>query len=416
MTRRTAAIVIAAASTLAICGGPTGASTPPDSIPPTTIPPATAAPSTTTTTSSPTTSTAAPSTTAVPVATAEQWAIFDRAVSDRLVGHGALAAGVAVSFNGVPIHRNAFGRRTPDEPLDPTVPTDRFRLASISKMITATVVLELVADGVIDLDAPVGSIFTTAYEIDPPDPRWTLITPRQLLSHSAGIPKYRGEYFDGTFYDCGQAAGYALARPLERQPGTAHAYSNLNFCLLTLLIQHHTGMSYEAAVQERLFDPLGIDGPRLAGTIDPDPNEVVHISAAGRTYMEALSGAGSWTATPADVVRILDSLTPGTPGWHPLPSALADVMVQTVPGVQFPEPEKRTFGLGIIVWPDGSWGHTGSVENTQTIVAHRPDGVTFSILVSGTPVGGSDDLRTVFDEALAAAGISFARPSAPAAE
>lgn len=346
------------------------------------------------------------STAPTPIATAEQWRAFDRAVSDRLVGRGALAAGIAVSVDGEIVHANAFGRRTPDEPLDPTALTDRFRLASISKTITAIVVLQLVADGTIDLDAPVGQLFLDAYAITDTDPRWVSVTPRQLLSHSAGIPKYRDSYFDGTFYDCGQAAGYALARQLDRRPGT-HRYSNLNFCLLALLIQHHTGMSYDAAVQELLFDPLGIDGPRLAGTIDPDPNEVVHVSAAGRTYMEALTGAGNWTATPSEVVKVIDSISPGTPGWHPLPDALAAEMVRTVPGVEFPEPWVRTFGLGIIIWPDGSWGHTGSVENTQAMVAHRPSGVTFCILVSGTPLDESEDLRAVFDQAASAAGISF---------
>ena len=62
---------------------------------------------------------------------------------------------------------------------------------------------------------------------------------------------------------------------------------------------------------------------RLAGTFDPQPDEVVHPSFPNRNYMEVLGGAGSWVATPADVVKIVDSLDNTKPGFHPLPDDLA---------------------------------------------------------------------------------------------
>ena len=95
-------------------------------------------------------------------------------------------------------------------------------------------------------------------------------------------------------------------------------YSNLNYCLLGLLVEDIAGRPYEAVVTDRLLAPLGIEGMRLATTYDADPAQVVHPSAPFRNYMEVLGGAGSWVATPADVVTILASLDVANPGFHPL--------------------------------------------------------------------------------------------------
>jgi len=344
--------------------------------------------------------------------TADQWALFDAALHDRLVDRGDRAAGVAVSWNGQLVHVGAVGIRAPGDPPEPVEPTDRFRIASISKLITATVVLQLVAEGRLTLDDPVGAQLAAAVGTEPSDARWLGVTLRGLLSHSAGVPKYRSEFFGGTFDSCEGAAAYALSHDLSGPVGT-HVYSNMDFCLLGLLIQYLTGEPYEQAVTERLLTPLGITGMRTVATVDPNPDEVVHIDASDRTYQQALGGAGAWVATPADLVRILDSLDPSTPGWHPLPADLATLMHQPAAGVTFPEPWKRQFGLGTIIWPDGSYGHTGTVERTHGMLAHRPDGLSWCILVAGEVPSSTEDLANVFQGALDAAGITVPAPPGP---
>jgi len=345
---------------------------------------------------------------------AATWQRFDDVLAGRLVGRGDSAAGVAVSYRGTLLHAAAFGTRSPADPGDATAITDRFRLASISKLLTATVALQLVADRSLELDAPLGNLLAAAAGAPAIDPSWQAVTVRQLLSHTSGAPSYRREFFNGTFGSCGGpdgAAVHGLARPLERPPGTRHIYSNLGYCLLGLLIAHAEGAPYERVVTARLLAPLGITGMRTVGTFDPHPDEVVHASGQGRTYMQALGGAGAWVATPSDVVTLLDALDrPAAIGgeWRPLPPELAALMRQPVAGVTYPEPGARTYGLGVIVWPDGSWGHTGTVESTHTIAARRPDGVTFAILVSGEVPGSSEDLAGIFDRALRDAGIALA--------
>ena len=336
---------------------------------------------------------------------AASWARFDELVAGQLTGRGDRAAAVAVSVNGRLVHAAAFGTRTPDGPVDLVTTHDRFRIASISKVVTATVVLQLVDAGFLQLDEPVGQRLADAVGV-PPGNGVPAVTVRQLLSHTSGLPDYRGEFFGDRFASCEAAAAFGLARSLSNTPGTRHDYSNLNYCLLGLLVADVTGKPYEAAATQLLMQPLGITGMRLVATVDPNPDEVVHASGAQRTYMQSLGGAGAWVATPADMVRILDSLDPTTPGWHPLSPELSALMRQAL-DVSYPEPSERRYGLGIVVWPDGSWGHTGTVENTHTMLVRRPDGVTWCILVSGDVPESTEELRDVFDRALAGAGVTL---------
>lgn len=335
---------------------------------------------------------------------AEAWNRFDSAIAGRL-SSGNRAVGVAVSIDGQLAHAAAFGTRTGD-PADPATVRDRFRLASISKLITATVVLQIVDRGDLGLDQPVGALLAGIVGVDPGDDAIPTITVRQLLSHTSGFPDYRRQFFGDQFDSCEQAAAFGLARPVAHRPGTTHDYSNLNFCLLGLLIAHTTGMTYEAAVTELLLRPLGISGMRLVATIDPHPDEVEHHSGPSRTYMESLGAAGAWVATPADIVRILDSLDPASPGWHPIPPELALLMPHPL-DVAYPEPHERRYGLGMVVWPDGTFGHTGTVESTHTMLVRRPDGVTWCILVSGTRPDSTEQLRDIFDDAVASSGLTF---------
>jgi len=337
---------------------------------------------------------------------AESWASFNDIVGGRLM-RGNRAASVAVSIHGQPVDAAAFGTRTGD-PADPTTIADRFRLASISKVVTAIVVLQLVDRGELTLDDAVGARLATIAGVPPGDDLVPTITVRQLLSHTSGFPDYRGQFFGSQFHSCEEAAAFGLARPVAHQPGATHDYSNLNFCLLSLLVADVTGTTYERAVNDMLLTPLGISGMRLVRTIDPNPDEVVHQSGAGRTYMESLAGAGAWVATPSDVVRIFDSLDTTTAGWHPLPPELALPMMRPL-DVRYPEPNERRYGLGVVIWPDGTYGHTGTVENTHTMLVHRAltsgGGLTWCILVSGDNPESTERLREIFDDSLAAAGI-----------
>jgi D-alanyl-D-alanine carboxypeptidase len=404
--------------------------------PPTTTPTTETAPSTVppSTTSRPPSTTTSSTTTTEPAAVRPAaWKAFDEALASRLLGSGDFAAAVAVAVNGRLVHQGAFGYRVPPplppellggtnegQPPDSTPTTttprqrpddvatnDRFRIASISKVLTATVVLQLVEEGRLELDEAVGRRLGEHVGVAVTDPGVAAITVRQLLSHTSGLSGYHNLFFGGGADSCASAARIGLAGGLAVPPAGQFVYSNFGYCLLGLLVEQTTGRKYETEVRERLLEPLGITGMRLAGTIDPFPNEVQHPSVPTRNYMEVLGAAGGWVATPADVVKIVDALDPAKPGWHPLSRRTLWMMRRPLRNVSYPYRRDHWYGLGLIVSADGSWGHTGTVENAHAMVLARPDGVTWSVLVSGEYPWETDDLRRIFDDAVATAGIRF---------
>ncbi|MGI9051986.1 MAG: serine hydrolase domain-containing protein [Ilumatobacteraceae bacterium] len=363
---------------------------------------------------------------------------FDQQLSGRLIGGGDFAASVTVAVDGAIVHTGAYGVRFPvlaappaPAPVPPPVPgetpaatpepppataaavtpvelvdsTDRFRIASLSKVITAIVVLQLVEAGQLGLDEAVGGRLAVQVGATPVDPAGNNITVRQLLSHTAGFPSYQRAFFNASADSCPTMGRIGLSAPLQNPPGAAYLYSNLNFCLLGLLIEQVSGRGYQAVVDELLLEPLGITGMRLAGTFDAGESEVLHPSSPGRNYMEVLGAAGSWVATPSDMVRIVDSLDLTKPGFHPLSSATVDLMRQPAPPPVVYDRPDRWYGLGLIVTADGAFGHTGTIENAHSMVLHRPDGVTWSVLVSGENPWNSDQLRRIFDESIYSAGV-----------
>ena len=322
-------------------------------------------------------------------------AAFDSVIAAATVGLGDRAVGVAVLRDGVVVHEFAagienglFGTRA--------VPASRFRTASISKILTAVVVLQLVEEGRIELDRPLLEQVPIGAAIV--DPRMYSITVRQLLSHTSGLPDAYPRFFAGGASSWQQAAALGLGDVLPGQPGTFFDYSNTNYCLLGLLIEHVDGRPYEDAVNARVLAPLGIVGPRLAGTFDVGFGEVVHQSGPGRNFMETLGPAGGWVASPAEVGQIVAALDRPDGG---LLSADTVALMRRPHGAPFAEVE-WSYGLGLRLFANGSWGHTGTVEHTRAMAVNRPDGSTIVIMVSGEIPWSTDDLLVTIDAAVAA--------------
>jgi D-alanyl-D-alanine carboxypeptidase len=347
------------------------------------------------------------------------WSAFDARVA-RLLDEGATAVGATVLDAGEIVHEVALGRRTLTSD-DPVEVGDRFRIASISKVITAITALRLVEEGRLDLDEPVGERLAAAVGQSEPSPDVVQITPRNLLQHRSGWGQYENLMFARRVESCPEAGAIALNDGVGREPGTVFRYSNVNFCLLGVLIEDVAGRPYEEVVNELVLAPLGITGMRLAGTFDVRDGDVEHASTPGRNYMEVLGGAGSWIASPTDVATIMDSLDLSTPGWKPLGPATIDQMltvpeeppVPTVAGSTVPESTIALplvdaadgYGLGVMVFGEDSFGHTGTLESTRAFTLRQADGITWAITVSGSGFGSRTVLAIAMLEALTSVGL-----------
>ncbi len=320
------------------------------------------------------------------------WETFDTSLEHQLIP-ADVSASVAVMIDGRIVHQAAFGERIAGTG-DPVETTDRFRIASISKTVTAIVALRLIDQGVLVLDDPVGDLVVQHLGLAQFDPDVSRITLRNLLSHTAGFPDHSSTFFNNGATSCVDAAMQGLASSVAGPSG--YNYSNMSFCVLGLLIEAVTGKTYEQVAYEQLLTPLGISGMRITSTYDLGPDEVSHHPTANRNYMETLGGAGSWNATPTDLVTIINSIDPKTNGWKALSPGLMEAMRYDLPTDQPPS----GYGLGLINFADGAFGHTGTIQNTHAMLVVQPDGVTWAVTVSGEYPGSTSALQNIVRQAL----------------
>ncbi len=162
----------------------------------------------------------------------------------------------------------------------PVTPDSRFRIASISKPITAVAVLQLVEQGKLKLDDPIVPLLKQAAFLEKdaqPDERVQKITIRDCLQHTGGWD--RAKSFDAMFKQTefakllGKDAPASqkdiiqvmLGKPLDLDPGTKYAYSNLGYCILGRILENTTGQPYEPYTRNTSSSRSGSPACRSAG-------------------------------------------------------------------------------------------------------------------------------------------------------
>lgn len=168
------------------------------------------------------------------------------------------------------IHKKGYGYANFEWEI-PNTPDVRFRLGSITKQFTSMVIMQLVAEGKIKLDDHI-TTHLTDYRKDTGD----RITIENLLNHTSGIPSYTGlpGFFANESRDPYTPADFVkkwASGDLEFEPGLKWSYNNSGYFILGAIIEKVTGKTYAEALQERIFDPLGMKatGYDLAAPIIP---------------------------------------------------------------------------------------------------------------------------------------------------
>lgn len=171
--------------------------------------------------------------------------------------YGQFNGSVLVAEDGEVIYKNGFGKANMEWDI-PNAANTRHRLGSITKQFTASLILQLVEEGKLKLDAPV-----TTYLPDYPKATGDKITLHHLLTHSSGIPNYTSfpKFFEETSRDPYSPTEFISKfkdMDLEFTPGEKFAYSNSGYFLLGVIIEKVTGKSYEENLQEMIFQPLNM--------------------------------------------------------------------------------------------------------------------------------------------------------------
>ena len=386
---------------------PTSMSTSSTAAASTTAAPTTVAPSTVLTTVSAPASTAEPATTAAvatPTVNPEQLRAAEERVlaqfrehAASLVRGGYQAVGIAIERDGKVLGTVTAGKDPRGRPLANTA---RFRLASVSKVLLATLVMQLVEEGTLRLDTPIADQWGGRFPVG--NRRARSITVRQLLQHTSGLDSMWNTCFKDPATDWRGSAGLALASRLYAEPGTRYRYSNANFVVLGALVERVTGGRLATLINERVLAPLGIAPSSMIRTKVTDATGPAYVVTPGRTYLEALGPAGSWTLSPSEVALLLESLNPNAPSsLLTRPSRLA----MQPPCVGDPRPagqtDKERYGLGLLSIDD-LWGHTGTIEGARAAAFVLPNGYVVVLLAATEAVPLGERLLRVFSDEIAA--------------
>lgn len=284
----------------------------------------------------------------------------------------------------------------------------RFRAGSVTKTFTSAVVLQLAAEGTLDLDRPVRRYLPRSI----PEAYGT-VTVRQLLNHTSGIPAADGpgdsfeaqweHRFDVT--DPHDQITDAVAKSREFVPGTAQHYLNINYTVLGVLIEKLAGTTYEKAVGARVLKPLGLEDTSFPGRFQtriPGRHNHGYQAVAredGSTELRDVTewnssdrwAAGDIISTTSDLERFTVALFSG----RLVPRAQLEEMF-TVPAVKDFATGKdatMTAGMARITLPDGTvaWGKTGGRHGYNTAIGGTRDlSRTLVYSVNSTDAKGRD--------------------------
>lgn len=195
---------------------------------------------------------------------------------DRRAAADTFSGVLVAEQNGRRLIEKAAGLADRERGLPVTLDT-RFQIASIGKAFTQVVLHQLVAEGKLDLDAPLAKALSGYPNRDVA----ARVTLRQLRDHTAGL----GDFLDALYSPRGRAladpsalADYLplfAAEPLLFEPGSKQRYSNSGYLVLGLAIEHATKKSYFDAVRERVFEPAGMGASGWAPVKESVPGRAI---------------------------------------------------------------------------------------------------------------------------------------------
>jgi len=296
-------------------------------------------------------------------------------------------------------------------------PYSKFRIASISKLVTAVAIMKLHEEGRLDLSdrvfGPDGILNDSCY-CYPKDKRVFDITVAHLLSHEGGwSQKYGDQMFMPRVVskqmnvplpvDMNTIIRFALGKRLHFTPGTGRSYSNLGYAILGLVVEKVSGMTYDSYCREEIFEPLGIYDMLPARNLEsqkarfevtyyepfgtpPGPSiyatdELVPVRYGGND-VETLGGAGYWLATAPDLMRLLLAVD----------GFVAPEDILSNSSIRFMTDMANRFAP--VGWKatliDGNWWRTGSFSGSAGMMKRQPDGISWVILLNSSAWNGPE--------------------------
>jgi CubicO group peptidase (beta-lactamase class C family) len=288
---------------------------------------------------------------------------------------------VLVSRDGHVLFEKGYGYANAEWKI-PNAPDTKFRLGSITKQFTATLIMQLQEQGKLKVTDGICKY------LDPCPPTWSLVTVHHLLSHTGGMPSYtedpailKAMTQPQTLDDI---VGRFRGKPLDFAPGTDYHYSNSGYFLLGLIIEKITSQSYEKVLAEQIFEPLGMKDTGYDHSTPILPNRAsgyrfaanrVDLENADYTDMSWPFSAGALYSTVRDLEKWNEAL-------------YTDKILPQAALAKMWTPVKQDYGYGWSMPPPSPSfnhrliGHGGSINGFSTYIARYPDDELAVIVLS----------------------------------
>lgn len=334
---------------------------------------------------------------------------IDDAVKQVMNKFNVRGASVAVAVKGRLVYAKGIGFADAENQT-PVSPAHLFRVASVSKLITAVAIMKLVEAGKLHLDDKVfgasGLLNDSIYRIYK-DKRYEKITVDHLLRHVAGFSTRFG---DPAFNPVNVAKFlnkelplkssdlivFALHYPLAYYPGHRYAYSNLGYIILGEIISSVSGIPYEEYVQQNILYPYGIYdmhigksffaqrypnevkyyeqyGPRLSIAVDGSGRQVER--ANGGIDIPLLGAAGGWIASSPELIMLMLRID----GFPEKPDILSPESIATMTRSGYSEDD-------LLGWMgkdrEDNWYRTGTMTGTLAHVMRRNDNILWIVILN----------------------------------
>ena len=191
--------------------------------------------------------------------------------------HHKLMGSIAIARNGTVVYERAIGKADVEHSV-PNTPETRFHIGSISKSFTATMIMQLVDEGALQLTTPLSTYFPTI-------PNATKITIKHLLQHSSGIHNFTNDASYATYQSKPrsrkQYTTYFTTTKPDFEPGSKHDYSNSNYVLLSFILEDVTKRSYAENLLQRITRKVGLRNTSVGSKIDPTQHDAYSYRANG---------------------------------------------------------------------------------------------------------------------------------------
>jgi CubicO group peptidase (beta-lactamase class C family) len=335
---------------------------------------------------------------------------IDNEMNNLLSRWNIKGAAVGIAKDGKIVYAKGYGYADHQNKVK-VQPDHLFRLASVSKLITATAIFRLIEQGKVSLDSPVfgknGILNDSIFNKQIKDKRVEDITIRHLLNHTAGwtqtrnidvvwLPDYKLDNFlPGPFNLKTKLIAYTINRGLGIQPGSKSTYSNVGYVILGDVIERVAGTNYYDFVRENIFQPCKISdifpgrsfmeeryadetlyydmfGARMRTSVFGEEGILVP-GPYGSANIELLGPGGGWVGSVRELLKLCLAID----GFDDAPDILSKESIE--------EMTMKSPGILPIGWAGVSedrWWRTGTLSGTSALMVRKNDGISYVVLIN----------------------------------